>query len=82
MSDYKAPLRDIEFAMNEVLDFPAHYESLPNGGEASDDMVTAILSEAARFAEEVVAPLNQSGDRDGCRWQDGSVTTPLNFNRI
>ena len=66
MPDYQAPLRDIRFVMNELLDYPAHYASLPGGDEASDDIVTAILEEGARFAHEVLTPLNQSGDREGC----------------
>ena len=69
MPEYKAPLRDIQFAMDEVLDFQSHYAKLPNGDEASADMVSAILEEAAKFAENVIAPLNEVGDREGCQWQ-------------
>ncbi|MGB0898104.1 MAG: acyl-CoA dehydrogenase C-terminal domain-containing protein [Psychrobium sp.] len=80
MPDYKAPLKDIEFVMNEVLDFENHYANLPNGEEASPDLVNAILGEAAKFSEEVLAPLNQIGDQQGCtRQEDGSVTTPEGF---
>lgn len=80
MPDYKAPLKDIEFVMNDVLDFENHYANLPNGEEASPDLVNAILGEAAKFSEEVLAPLNQIGDQQGCtRQEDGSVTTPEGF---
>ncbi len=80
MPEYKAPLKDIEFVMNEVLDFEQHYASLPGGEEATPDLVSAILVEAAKFSEEVIAPINQSGDQEGCtRHEDGSVTTPKGF---
>jgi alkylation response protein AidB-like acyl-CoA dehydrogenase len=80
MPEYKAPLKDIEFVMNEVLDFEQHYANLPGGDEASPDLVNAILVEAAKFSEEVLAPLNQIGDQQGCtRHEDGSVTTPAGF---
>ncbi len=79
MPEYKAPLRDINFLLNEVLDYPAHYETLPSGEEATPDMVQAILSECARFSEKVLAPLNQSGDQQGCRLENGQVITPDGF---
>ena len=61
MHAYKAPLRDMRFLMNEVLDYPAHYATLPNGGEATPEMDDAILEGAATLCEEVLAPLNASG---------------------
>lgn len=79
MADYKAPLRDIQFAMNELLDYPAHYADLPNGEEASPEVVSAIIEEAAKFCENVLAPLNSVGDQEGCQWNDGEVTTPTGF---
>ena len=79
MVPYKAPLRDMRFLMNEVLDYPAHYAGLANGGEASPDMVDAILEGAATLCEEVLAPLNLPGDLEGCRFKDGAVTTPSGF---
>ncbi|MCG6656972.1 acyl-CoA dehydrogenase [Halomonas campisalis] len=80
MPQYKTPLRDIRFAINEVLDFPDHYARLPNNSsDASPDLVDAIINEGARFAEEVLSPLNAVGDREGCRWQDGAVSTPPGF---
>lgn len=79
MTQYKAPLRDTQFIMNEVLDYPKHYQGLPCGEEATPDMVEAILGECAKFCEGVLAPINQSGDQEGCRWEDGEVTTPAGF---
>ena len=79
MPNYQAPLRDMRFLMNEVLDFPGHYAQLVNGKDATPDMVEAILSEAAKFCEEVLAPLNASGDAEGCHFDQGEVRTPAGF---
>ncbi len=79
MADYKAPLRDIEFSLFELLDYEAHYERLGVGEDASPDIVRAILEESAKFCENVLAPLNQVGDQQGCTWNDGEVTTPEGF---
>ncbi|MEY4577255.1 MAG: hypothetical protein RL701_1958 [Pseudomonadota bacterium] len=79
MPTYKAPLKDMRFLLNEVLDYPAHYKTLKSGAEATPDVVDTILSECATFCEEVLAPLNQSGDADGCEIVDGNVTTPKGF---
>ena len=79
MHQYKAPLRDMRFLINEVLDYPAHYSSLPNGADATPEMVDAILEGAATLCEEVLAPLNASGDKEGCHLNDGVVTTPKGF---
>ncbi len=79
MPDYQAPLRDIRFVMDEMLNYPAHYARLPGGEEASPDVVAAILEEGARFSREVLLPLNQSGDREGCLLEGGDVKAPKGF---
>ncbi|MBA2778631.1 acyl-CoA dehydrogenase C-terminal domain-containing protein [Billgrantia kenyensis] len=79
MPDYQAPLRDLRFVMDEMLDYPAHYARLPGGEEATPDVVAAILEEGARFAREVLLPLNQSGDREGCLLEGGEVKAPKGF---
>ncbi|MDO8283706.1 MAG: acyl-CoA dehydrogenase C-terminal domain-containing protein [Rhodoferax sp.] len=79
MLHYKAPLRDMRFLINEVLDYPQHYSLLSNGAEATPEMVDAILEGAATLCEEVLAPLNASGDKEGCHLADGVVTTPKGF---
>jgi alkylation response protein AidB-like acyl-CoA dehydrogenase len=79
MLHYKAPLRDMRFLINEVLDYPTHYSTLSNGAEATPEMVDAILEGAATLCEEVLAPLNASGDKEGCHLKDGVVTTPAGF---
>jgi alkylation response protein AidB-like acyl-CoA dehydrogenase len=79
MNNYKAPLRDMRFLINEVLDYTAHYASLSNGGEATPDMVDAILEGAAAICEEVLAPLDLPGDAEGCHFDQGDVRTPAGF---
>ena len=76
---YKVPVRDMQFVMNDVLDFPSHYQNLPEGENATPDMVDAILEESAKFAENVLEPLNQTGDLVGCQFDEGEVTTPPGF---
>ena len=78
MIQFKAPLRDINFLINDVFDYQSHYKNIPGGDEATPDMVDAIIGEAARFSEEVLSPLYQVGD-EGCQFNDGQVTTPAGF---
>ncbi len=78
MSEYKAPLRDIAFSLNEVLDYPRHCEKI-GADEVNEELVSAILEEAAKFAEQEIAPLNAVGDKEGCHWVDGKVTAPAGF---
>jgi hypothetical protein len=70
---------DMQFVMNEVLDYEKHYKALPCGEDASPDMVDAIMVECAKFCEEILAPLNQVGDEVGCKLEDGVVKTPPGF---
>ena len=75
MTAYNAPIRDMLFAMKEIGGLPA-IAALPGNDEIGDDLVGAILEEAGKFAGNVLAPLNHTADRQGCRWADGVVTTP------
>lgn len=79
MPEYKVPQRDIRFVMNELLDSEGLYKTLPGCEEATEDMLNAIVGEAAKFSEEVLAPLNQSGDEEGCEWSPEGVKTPEGF---
>lgn len=79
MPTYKAPLRDIRFLMNELFDYPAHYATLQNGENADPDTIEMILEGAADYCENVLSPLNQSGDEEGCHFNNGEVTTPKGF---
>jgi len=79
---YVPPLADMRFAMNDVLGFPAHYAALPGGENVDSDTVDAILEAGAKFASEVLDPLNAVGDAEGCtRHADGTVTTPTGFRQ-
>src|SRR5688572_2950690 len=78
MSAYRAPLKDMRFVLNELAGLAA-VAKLPGFEEATPDTVDAILEEAARFASEVLDPLNRSGDQEGSRWADGEVRTPKGF---
>ena len=76
---YRAPVRDQMFVLREVLELD-RYSNLPGFADASLDTVEQILTESARFCEEVLAPLNRVGDTEGCHWSgDFSVTTPKGF---
>ena len=80
MSVYKAPVRDIRFVTQDLLDFDRHYESLPGCDDANQELIDTILSEISKFAEDVIAPLNSVGDTVGCKLDDdGEVKTPPGF---
>ncbi|MFL0356645.1 acyl-CoA dehydrogenase C-terminal domain-containing protein [Erythrobacter sp. GH1-10] len=79
MPTYTAPTRDTRFVLNEMLDL-ASYGNLPGFENATQDMIDTIVNEAGKFCSEVLAPLNQIGDEQGCtRHEDGSVSTPEGF---
>ena len=75
--EYKAPLRDMRFVLHEVMDVAGHCELLGNGLDR--ELIDGVLEEAARYAGEVVAPLNRNGDEEGCTLENGRVTTPKGF---
>jgi len=79
MPEYKAPLRDIKFVMNELLDSEQHYANLEGAEDATPDMIDAIVQEGAKFCEQVLSPLNQVGDKEGCTLNEGGVKTPTGF---
>ena len=79
MPQFRAPVRDIQFVINEVLEAEKLYQSLPGCEEATEDLMNAIVEEGARFAENVLAPLYQSGDEEGCTWSEEGVKTPEGF---
>jgi hypothetical protein len=79
MPSYKAPVDETLFLLNDVFHLD-RYGNLPGFGDASADVVEAVLREAAKFSEEVLTPLNRIGDKEGCkRSADGSVSTPAGF---
>ncbi|MBN9595667.1 MAG: acyl-CoA dehydrogenase C-terminal domain-containing protein [Afipia sp.] len=79
MTIYKAPVEDVSFLLNDVFQID-RYNNLPGFADASADVRAAIIDEAAKFSEQVLQPLNHSGDQEGCtRHDDGRVTTPKGF---
>ena len=80
MADYHAPLRDMRFVMFEVFDGASSWTQWPATQELVDqETADAILEESAKLASRTLAPVNQSGDEEGCHWKDGKVTTPTGF---
>ena len=78
MATYKAPLRDIRFVMHELLD-SASVASLPGYEQATPELMDAVIEEAARLSENILLPLNLSGDSEGCTYENGVVRTPKGF---
>ncbi|WP_339651259.1 acyl-CoA dehydrogenase C-terminal domain-containing protein [Halopseudomonas pelagia] len=82
MADYKAPLRDIRFVLNEVFEADKLWQSLPGLDGAIDaETADAMLEEAGKITSQTIAPLNRSGDEEGAKWDNGVVTTPAGFKQ-
>jgi alkylation response protein AidB-like acyl-CoA dehydrogenase len=81
MNKYQAPLRDLQFALFDVVEADRLYAQLPGGEAVTRELVEAVLQEGARFTEEVLAPLNGSGDAEGCHYDkdSGEVRAPAGF---
>ena len=78
MPDFKVPVNDYLFLFNHVFDMQGNYQQVEGGDQATPDMLESIFSEAAKFCDNELAPIYQSGDA-GCQWNDGEVTTPNGF---
>jgi alkylation response protein AidB-like acyl-CoA dehydrogenase len=78
MPSYTAPVRDMKFVIHDVIG-AAKYADLPGFDQASPDIVDAVLEAGATICEEVLQPLNVVGDREGCHYANGVVTTPAGF---
>lgn len=76
---YKAPLRDIRFLTNEVFNYPEHYKTLKSGENADPETVDMMLESIGDYCSDVLMPLYQSGDAEGCHFDNGVVTTPKGF---
>src|SRR4051812_39166047 len=80
MAVYKGPVKDILFVLNEVLDVSS-LAKLPGYEDATADTIQAIVEEAAKLCENVLFPLNRSGDVEGCTYENGVVRTPTGFKQ-
>lgn len=78
MTSFVAPLADMRFVLDEIADLPG-LAALPGLEETTGETVDAVLQEAGRYAGEVLAPLNRSGDVEGVRFENGVVRTPAGF---
>ena len=79
MTQYRAPLADMRFVLYDVLGAEALYARLPQCEAATRDLIDAVLEEGARFTEQVLAPLNKTGDAEGCTLANGEVRTPKGY---
>ncbi|WP_298428560.1 acyl-CoA dehydrogenase C-terminal domain-containing protein [Rhodoblastus sp.] len=78
MPAYKAPLRDMRYVLYELMNGD-ELTSLPGFEDFSRDTIEAVLEEAAKLCEEVLQPINRSGDEEGCAFENGVVRTPKGF---
>ena len=81
MGQYVAPLRDMQFVLHEFLNVTEEFKNLPAYQEIDADIINQVLEEGAKFTQEVLFPLNHSGDREGCHYDAATktVTTPKGF---
>jgi butyryl-CoA dehydrogenase len=79
MTTYAAPLRDMRFVVHELCRGSETLATLPGFEDVSADVMDAVLEECAKLCEGVLFPLNHAGDKEGCRFADGKVTTPKGF---
>jgi alkylation response protein AidB-like acyl-CoA dehydrogenase len=78
MPSYRAPMDDIRFLFHDVHNV-AQLAELPGFAEATPDVIDAVLAEAANVCEQLLFPINQSGDAEGCHYENGEVRTPSGF---
>src|SRR5205809_4726324 len=78
MSEYKAPLRDMHFVLQELAGL-AEIAKLPGCEEINAELVDQMLEQSAKFANGVLTPLNKPTDKEGSKWEKGRVTTPKGF---
>ena len=81
MTGYRAPIADMKFLLRDVFKAEALFAAMPETEEVTDDLIDAILEEMGKIAEGLLAPINQSGDQQGCHIANGMVTTPEGFKQ-
>jgi len=78
MHQYQAPMADFQFLLKEWLNLDSHYLAI--GAQGMDaELVSEVMTQGAKFAEQVIAPLNREGDEIGCKLENGAVSTPPGF---
>ena len=75
MATYNAPLREIQFVLNDVLDV-GQLAKLPGYAEATPETLFGLIEEAAKLVQEQIAPLSARADQQGCKWDNGEVKVP------
>jgi alkylation response protein AidB-like acyl-CoA dehydrogenase len=75
---YRAPLKDLRFVLEELIGSAA-LSQLPRYRDFTDELAVAVLDEAAKFSQDILEPLNRSGDSGGAVWHEGAVTMPAGF---
>ena len=78
MAEYKAPIRDMRFVLHELMSVE-DLSKLDGYEDATPDLIDAVLDEAGKVTENVLFPLNRSGDEEGCTYENGVVRTPSGF---
>jgi hypothetical protein len=81
MPSYTPPLRDMQFVLHEVLNVTESFRQIPKHAEIDQETISAVLEEGGKFASEVIFPLNQIGDQQGCTLNRDTheVKTPDGF---
>lgn len=79
MPNYQAPVEDFQFILNDLLHIEKYQSILDHYQEVDESLVNSLLEEAAKFCQDVLLPINQSGDSEGCTLKDGKVTLPKGF---
>jgi len=79
MPSYKAPLSEMKFIAHDVFNISEHLLRLKGYEEVSEDLINAVIEECSKFCEEVLLPINQIGDEEGCKFEEGIVKTPNGF---
>jgi len=81
MLTYRAPLEEYRFVLHELFDYDGVVASLPGYEEGTSDLADAVIEECAKFCENELMPLYQSGDAEGCTFENGEVRTPKGFKQ-
>jgi alkylation response protein AidB-like acyl-CoA dehydrogenase len=79
MQRYRPPINDMRFLLSEVFDFDAQISTLPGYEEINAEFAVSILEEGGKFCAEILEPLNRTGDEEGCKLENGLLSTPRGF---